>query len=517
MLAVQMRDRDLRVWSVAKYSADDTAKVVRNLWKAETSMDGPNWMGWSKNGRITQSFDSRTLSWNQFDLSSPAIMVANVQYAVNMLPPLPPVSEETGDQSATSATTIAPESETSSISLDLNISERDEDLLSPFAHLTRHKAYDSGIEPYESASPVSSRSGLSSLLKPSAGLSQTPGRYPGSMRSRGLSENTYISAKTSIRPSTINNNAHGNTRDLAAYSMGHSLGTTSVPSMASSCSGRRPSRLHNEVPRSPDFNKVHNLLEFTRARISDIPYKITIGTNSTRLANDDLRRQRLNTIIGWNIEVEDLIRAEISKHPQGSASRIILGKWLGDIDPNIINAYFENMTSSDRMLLALSGIGAHSSQQKLGHIYVQRLLEAGGVHTAVTIILGIGDHNDTIKPLVFENAKPTISENGENEFTQPLASTSAAKLNFQAMTPNIPEVLSSPLSPPGVQCVSQRSITKISALFAGDGGQTPIAAGVTPIADSAGSPAFSDAHNDQVTTGFLRPSSNSRFNTPVSV
>lgn len=59
MLAVQMRDGDLRVWSVAKkYSADDPAKVVRNLRKAEISMDGPNWMGWSKNGRIIQYSDS---------------------------------------------------------------------------------------------------------------------------------------------------------------------------------------------------------------------------------------------------------------------------------------------------------------------------------------------------------------------------------------------------------------------------------------------------------------------------
>ncbi|EXL64241.1 hypothetical protein FOPG_19493 [Fusarium oxysporum f. sp. conglutinans race 2 54008] len=79
------------------------------------------------------------------------------------------------------------------------------------------------------------------------------------------------------------------------------------------------------------------------------------------------------------------------------------------------------------------------------------------------------------------------------------------------MTPSIPEALNSPLSPPGVQCVTQRSIAKTSVLklitsfcdqtqkskfSAGDGGQTPIAAGVTPIGDSAGSPAFSHAHND---------------------
>ncbi|EWY86293.1 hypothetical protein FOYG_10877 [Fusarium oxysporum NRRL 32931] len=464
MLAVQMRDGDLRVWSVAKkYSADDPAKVVRNLRKAEISMDGPNWMGWSKNGRIIQYSDSQTQSWDvrtkhvthdpiptldlvrglavygpgatlftlgpnntvqQFDLNSPAIMVANVQHPANLLPPSPPVSEETGDRSATSATTIASESETSSIPLDMNISESDEDHLSPFARLTRRQAYDSGNEPYESASPVSSRSGLSSLSKSSAGSSQTPGRYPGSMRSRGLSENTYISAGTSIRSSTIGNSAQ-------------------------------------------------------------------------------------------------------------------------------------------------SGIGGHTSQQKLGHTYVQRLLEAGDVHAAVTIMLGMGDHNDAIEvyishkrymealiltclsaPSVWERQAAIIRKWGEwavqhgqqqlaircfactdQESTEPWTSPSAAQLNFQTMTPSIPEILSPPLSPPGVQRGPQRSIAKTSALklitsfgdqtqkskfFAGDGGQTPIAAGVTPIADSAGSPAFSHASNNEATTAFLRPSNNSRFNTPVS-
>ncbi|KAK2687650.1 hypothetical protein QWA68_014223 [Fusarium oxysporum] len=609
MLAVQMRDGDLRVWSVVKkYSADDPAKVVRNLRKAEISIDGPNWMGWSKNGRIIQYSDSQTQSWDvrtkqvthdpiptldlvrglavygpgatlftlgpnntvqQFDLNSPAIMVANVQHPANLLPPSPPVSEESGDRSATSATTIASESETSSIPLYMNISESEEDHLSPFARLTRRQAYGSGNEPYESASPVSSRSGLSSLSKSSAGSSQTPGRYPGSMRSRGLSENTYISAGTSIRSSTIGNSAHGNTRDLDTYSMGCSLGTTSVPSMASSRSRRRPSRLRNEVRRSPDDNKVHDLFKFTRACLSDIPYKHAMGANSARLTNDDLRRQMLNTIFGWNKEVEDLIRDEMSRHPQGSASRILLAKWLGYIDPNIMDANFENMTSSDWMLLALSRIGGHTSQQKLGHTYVQRLLEAGDVHTAVSIMLGMGDHNDAIEvyishkrymealiltclsaPSVWERQAAIIKKWGEwavqhgqqqlaircfactdQESTEPWTSPSALQLNLQAMTPSIPEVLSPPLSPPGVQRGPQRSIAKTSALklitsfgdqtqkskfFADVSGQTPIAAGVTPIVDSAGSPAFSHASNNEATTAFLRPSNNSRFNTPVS-
>lgn len=55
MLAVQTADGDLRVWSVSKsYNSEDPAKVVRILKKTENHQIGPNWMGWSKNGRIIQ-------------------------------------------------------------------------------------------------------------------------------------------------------------------------------------------------------------------------------------------------------------------------------------------------------------------------------------------------------------------------------------------------------------------------------------------------------------------------------
>jgi len=92
---------------------------------------------------------------------------------------------------------------------------------------------------------------------------------------------------------------------------------------------------------------------------------------------------------------------------------------------------------------------------------------------------------------------------------------------------NIPEAMSPPLSPPGLNRGPQRSIAKTSALklitsfedkgkkskffVAADGGQTPIAAGVTPIAESAISPTGRDTG-----TAFLRPSQRSAFNTPAS-
>ncbi|KAK9445982.1 WD domain, G-beta repeat protein [Metarhizium brunneum] len=602
MLAVQSHDGDLRVWSVAKnFSADDPAKVVRILRRRESSVSGPNWMGWSKNGRIIQYSDSETLSWDvrtkhvtfdsiptlehvkglalygpgatlftlgpngtvqQFDLNSPSIIVANVQHPTNLLPPSPPNSiEEPSNASAHSVTTIhTSESESSSVPFDVGISESDEDQLSPFARFSRRPHVDSsgGEMSYDPGSPVSSRSGASSLSKSSAG-SRTPGRYPGSMISRGMTENTYISAGSSLKSSTIGR------KEPDTYSMGYSLPSTSGASMSSSRSRHRPSRLRHEVPRSPDDNKVHDLFKFTRSRLSDIPYKHPIRADNSRLTNEDLRRQMFSTIFGWHKPVEDLIQDEMSRHPAGSASRILLAKWLGDMDADIMVGSSENMSSSDWMLLALSGIGGQQSQHKLGRAYVQRLLENGDIHVAVTIMLGMGDHNDAIEiyvshkrymealiltcvafPSVWERQAAIIRKWGEwavqhgqqqlaircfactdQESTEPWSSPSAVQLNFQAITPSIPEILSPPLSPPDVQRGPQRSVAKSSALrlitsfgdqsqksrfySQGDGGQTPIAAGVTPIAESAISPAGYD-----VTTAFLRPSSNSRFNTPTS-
>jgi hypothetical protein len=59
MLASQTQDGDLKVWSVAKaYSSEDPAKVVRVLRRNDVTRPGPNWMAWSKNGRIIQHTDS---------------------------------------------------------------------------------------------------------------------------------------------------------------------------------------------------------------------------------------------------------------------------------------------------------------------------------------------------------------------------------------------------------------------------------------------------------------------------
>ncbi|KAH8156690.1 hypothetical protein CIB48_g11557 [Xylaria polymorpha] len=598
MLAVQTDDGDLRVWSVAKsFNSNDPAKVVRILKRNDNFLNGPNWMGWSKNGRIIQFSDNETLSWDvrtkhvtwdsiptlehvrglavygpsailftlganntvqQFDLNTPSLLVNNAQHPANHLPPSPPVSIE--EQPELGVVIIGTESD-SSIPINAEISESDDDHMSPLARMVRgtDSASDSvDQDRYMSASPVSTKS---STISKSSANSGTQGRYQSSVQSRGMTENTYISAGSSLRSST---------RPPFGDKDAYSISSVSSASIASSSRSRnRPSRLRNEVLPSPDESRVHDLFKFTRSRLHDVPYKHTALGDQTRLTNDDLRRQMLSIIFGWNREMEDLVRDEMLRHPAGSPSRILLAKWLGDINADVMTATSENMTSSDWMLLALSGIGGHASQHNLGRAFVQRLLEHGDVHAAATIMIGMGDYNDAIEiyvshkkylealvllclffPGVWERQAAVIKKWGEFavqhgqqglaircfactgvESTEPWASPSAVQTTFQSIpqsiTQSIPEIMSPPLSPPGLNRGPQRSIAKSSALklitsfddkkqkskfFAtGDDGRTPIAAGVTPIAESAISPGGRDP-----STAFLRPSQRSAFNTPAS-
>ncbi|KUJ23153.1 uncharacterized protein LY89DRAFT_573742 [Mollisia scopiformis] len=602
MLATQTSDGDLRVWSVAKSpTSSDTAKVVRVLKRSggESFQSGPNWLGWSKNGRIVQFSEGETSSWDvrtkhvtyesvptlehvkglalygpgatlftlgrnntaqQFDLNSPPQLVANVQHPANLLPPSPPVSIE--EQKKQDASASVSGSELSSVPINIDVSESDEDHMSPLARIAREmdKLEAERAEPPDRSgtlSPVSTRSRASTTSRSSAGSRHREYRdYP---------KHTSIASRTNMSEATtmsIGSTLHSREPSVASRD---SFSQSSVSS-ASHTSGRsrpRGSRLRQEVLRSPDqdSSKVIDLFTYTKARLSDIPYRHPQVLDNTHLTNDDLRRQMLSTIFGWDGEAQDLVQDELNRHTLGSPNRVLLTKWLGDIDTDIMATSSESMTSSDWMLLALSGIGGHASQTKVARAYVQRLLEKGDVHTAATIMIGMGDQNDAIEiyvshkrymealiltclvfPHDWSRQAELIRKWGEwavqhsqqqlaircfsctgSESSEPWASPSAQALTF---TQSIPELLSPPLSPPGARG-PQRSIAKTSALKLitsfgdkagkskffglGENEKTPLGGGVTPIAESALSPG-----GDNANTAFLRPSHRSVYNTPAS-
>ena len=518
----------------------------------------------------------RSNTAQQFDLNSPPVLVANVQHPANLLPPSPPVSIEEQKKQSTTAPTTADLSSMSSVPINLYVSESDEDHMSPLARIAREmdkletdrQTPDDVPDRTDTLSPVSSRSRASTNSRSSAG-SRSYGEYRkhSSVVSRGMSDATSMSFGSSLH-SIAEPSIGGSSRDSASMS---SLSSQSQSYTSRSHKSRtRGSRLRQEVLRSPEESHVIDLFKFTKSRLSDIPYRHPQVLDNTRLTNNDLRRQMLSTIFGWEGEAEDLIRDEISRHPPGTPNRLLLAKWLGDIDTDIMATSSESMTSSDWMLLALSGIGGQASQTKVARAYVQRLLEKGDVHTAATIMIGMGDQNDAIEiyvshkrymeaiiltchvfPNDWQRQAELVRKWGEwavqhsqqqlaircfsctgTESSEPWFSPTAQAATFSQLQQQkgIPELLSPPLSPPGARG-PQRSIAKTSALKLittfgeksakskffglGEDERTPIGGvggGVTPIAESALSPGGGDTAH----TAFLRPSHRSAYHTPAS-
>ena len=328
----------------------------------------------------------------QFDLNAPAMMVVNVQHPANLLPPSPPISLEEQEKGANASNS---ESESIPIRMNAEISAGPENHMSPLARLVQGGAApEAEPEHYRAPSDLSSQSSISM----SSASSRTRGhrKYPQSVASRGMTENTYISSGSSMMSGTPHRETHH--RDRRDQESRDSYSTSSLSSVSSNPRSRhqRPSRLRNEVVRSPEETTVQDLFKFTRSRLSDVPYKQPYMSDNSRLTNDDLRRQMLSTIFGWTGEIGDLIRDELSRHPMGSTSRILLSTWIGDIDADSIAANSQNMTAADWMILALNGMG-EASQQKVGRTYIHRLLKTGDVHTAATIMISLGDHNDAIE------------------------------------------------------------------------------------------------------------------------
>lgn len=505
----------------------------------------------------------------QFDLNSPPQMVANVQHPANLLPPSPPVSIEEQKQQAAQAVAV----EVSAVPINIDISESDSDRMSPLARIARRgdeieqQLHVEVMEPdrTETLSPVSSRSRTSTSTRSSADSRPHNNRYHGKHSSGlsavsrgGMSEATTMSFGSSIHT--------GTTREPSVLSSRDSYAQSNTSSQRSYRSRHRGSRLRQEVLRSPDESGSHvvELFKYTKSRLSDIPYRQPQVSDNAHLTNDDLRVQMLSTIFGWDGEAEGLIRDEMNRAPMGSTHRVLLAKWIGDLELDIMATSSESMTSSDWMLLALSGIGGHASQTKVARAYVQRLLEKGDVHTAATIMIGMGDQNDAIEiyvshkrfmealiltshvfPSDWSRQAALIRKWGEwavqhgqqqlaircfsctaSESSEPWTSPSAQAATFTNIhSQSIPEILSPPLSPPSHRG-PQRSIAKTSALklitafgdkqqkskfFGIDNDKTPVGPGPTPIEESAISPGGDSAH-----TAFLRPGNRSAYHTPAS-
>ncbi|KAJ5893674.1 hypothetical protein N7495_005365 [Penicillium taxi] len=412
MLATQSSNGDLRVWSVTKPPGKESPRVIRVLKRSDSSSADPKWMAWSKNGKIVQYLEGETWAWDvrtkhvtydpiptidgirgltnhgptatlftigpnntvqQYDVDNPA-MVANVQ--------LVPVNTRSMASEDTRSQTISPPPRHLQDAPDIR--EMPATSRVPFG--------SNGVDISKQqranlASPVSSRSRTESVSSKASSGRYQPGPFSPPSRS-GQSGTTF--SMTSDRDTP---------QPSASF---QSISSVTMSSMKSSRVG---SRLRNEVHLSPAERNVVDLFPFTRARLNDVPYKSQPPISESSLTSDDLRRQMLSVVFGWEGEVRDLVRDELSRHAYGSQSAILLAQWLGETDTENMAAMLNSgpVTTFDWMLMALSQMSGQAQTNKVGQAFVQKLLEIGDIHTAASILLGLGDTNDAIEVYVSRN------------------------------------------------------------------------------------------------------------------
>ncbi|KAK0930559.1 hypothetical protein LTR91_009695 [Friedmanniomyces endolithicus] len=440
MLATQTSDGDLRVWSVPKIPHQDLQPtIIRVLQRAEIQTPSLYWFAWSKSGRIVQYGEGETRAWDvrtkrvtfdvipvadgisamtsygptatlftlgrnhsvqQYDVSpgKKPMEVASVQHMPANPPPTPPTELERhghrrGDAHKSEGTRLPdarPYSETESSADDSGAFEGGP--LSPLQKIAKEMDTQDALESEirDKVMPLSPSSKASSISSRSSRESRRARRYlydlPESSRASSTAYNgTEFSLGEPVRPSR------------------ESVSIRSVSSMASRPTHNRTSSLRKEIMRSPDETTQHsamNLFPFTKARLQEVNFRTPHYGDGPRTA-ELLQREMLSTVFGWNDDIYSLIHNELSRHRAGSASAVLLSKWLGDAGADTMASMVgsESMTSSDWMLLALNSIGK-DSQKKVGEAFVQRLLEKGDIHPAVAILLGLGEYNDAIEVYV---------------------------------------------------------------------------------------------------------------------
>ncbi|KAL9107389.1 MAG: hypothetical protein Q9227_007673 [Pyrenula ochraceoflavens] len=413
MLATQTTDGDLRVWSVAKPPTSDTPRVIRALKRSDTFRPGPNWIAWSKNGRIVQYSERETWAWDvrtKHVTYEPIPTVEDVRalaaygptatlfslgpnHTVQQYDLERPHLDKEVQVLPQSALQTPPEQEKQ---LGFSTSESEEDYTSPIqrANMEMNAIAASRIDRNATFSPQSNQSRTDSYTSHS---STGRDRHFDPFSPMTMSERTAMSEKTGTVFSMTTTQSH-QTRPLpSASSM--SYGTQSP---VSARSGRKTSRLRQEYVASPDDKPLSELFPYTRARLTDLPYRPPRSVDESELTPDDLRRQMLSVVFGWEEDIWELIRDELSRHPIGSTNAALLSRWLDD-DPDHLASIMGSggtSTSMDWMMLALSGVGNQDTAKKVGQAFVQKMLAKGDIHSAATILLALGDRNDAIEVYV---------------------------------------------------------------------------------------------------------------------
>ncbi|WEW56933.1 hypothetical protein PRK78_002392 [Emydomyces testavorans] len=413
MLATLTVDGDLLVWSVSKQPGQDPPRVIRTLRRSESSAVNAFRLAFMTLVRSTDHVlkCSETWAWDvrtkhvtyeriptiqgirgianygptatlftlgpnhtvqQYDLLNP-MMVANVQHTPN--------SQTTATSSEALNASIPLQAALASASANQahrTIAElKEAATTSPFEIAEANPADRAGLRSPESLS--------------SNPLSRSRLHYhPRSSRSLYSGTTTTFSTSSPVQSAVE-----------SVYSMRYG----SSASVTSGGSLHGASRLRNEYVPSASHEPIAELFPYTRSRLNDVPFRPTQRLNEANLHPDESRKQMLSVVFGWEGDIMELLSDELRRHSPGGQHAVILGRWLGYLDYDVLLGMATSPSSryTGWMLLALSSLNGQHETKKMGHALVQKLLARGDIHAAVAVLIGMGDGNDGIEVYVSRN------------------------------------------------------------------------------------------------------------------
>jgi hypothetical protein len=232
----------------------------------------------------------------QYDLENPQL-VANIQHLPLgvIAPPTPPEESQLRPIEAPAIPVRRDSSETRSRRAEVGATSSIQKTT-----LEMNAVENARQTRVDALSPLSSstRSGTASISSRSSGHGPAP-----------RLNNYSPSARTGLTGTTFSMGSPQDSRHT--YISGTSFTSPSTNSVTSSRSRhRKGSRLRQEVLPSPDDLPLAELFPYTRARLHDVPYKQPLPLEENQLTPENLRRQMLEVVFGWQGDIEDLIRDE---------------------------------------------------------------------------------------------------------------------------------------------------------------------------------------------------------------
>lgn len=241
----------------------------------------------------------RNYTVQQYDLNpngTPAL-VANVQHPPANTPPSPPNSLDEMSKKQETPQTARPLAKGTAQLLIDSESEGEAHVMSPLQKIAKEmdQLEDERRDRITPLSPVSSRGSQSSR---SSGSGRAP-RYRYDRPSQGTRSSK--SSGGTIFSSGTSSYAGASRESISIHSQ-----SSATSSRYKSSSGLRKEVLRN--PEEKHGTKNMQLFPFTKARLSDVPYRNSeLGPDRSP---DSLRQNMLRVVFGWENDIEELIRDE---------------------------------------------------------------------------------------------------------------------------------------------------------------------------------------------------------------